>query len=396
MADGLETAGTVDVAIVSYFNPADFPGGAERIAWAAAELLDARRRVAFVSASPVVSSAPFTQYRLGGWTRRLYHQEGERRNLAVLALFHLLSLFNPFVLVEALVLFRRLRPAVVHTHNLIALSPAVWLAARLSGARVVHTHQDLWLLCERATMTDASGRLCHESQPTCRICRALRAPKKAQISLVDVEVFPSTWLRDKLGRAGPLVRNFATSVPARSEAAGGRAEPPTVVYLGGLTPHKLGALLDGFECAAAAGRPMRLAVAGSGPLAAKVAATAQSTPNVDYLGLIDAPARDRLLATASALVIPSTCPETSPLVFFEALAAGLPVIASDIGGITELARFENVVLVPPGDVGALAEALESVLGDPELSERLRAGAAKNLTEAAPSRFLEQIDPLLRG
>ena len=112
------------MAIVSYFNPADLPGGAERIAWAEAELLGEDREVAFVSASPPVDSAPFPQYRLGGWTRALYRPSGAKRSSVLLAIFHLLSVFNPIVLFEALALFRRLRPEVIHTHNLVALSPA--------------------------------------------------------------------------------------------------------------------------------------------------------------------------------------------------------------------------------------------------------------------------------
>ena len=192
----------VDLAIVSYFNPADFLGGAERIAWAEAELLSATRRVAFVSASPPAAGTTVAQLRVGGWTRSLYQPPGPRRNPVKLVIFHLLSQFNPFVLVEAVGLFRRLQPKVVHTHNLIALSPAIWLAARLSGSRVIHTHQDLWLNCERATMTDAEGRPCGESQLTCLACRSLRPVKKLQIKLVATEIFPSRWLRDRMGRRG--------------------------------------------------------------------------------------------------------------------------------------------------------------------------------------------------
>ena len=147
---------------MSYFNPHDLPGGAERVAWAEAEILSEDREVAFVSASRPAGSPPFAQHRLGGWTRPLYRPEGSPRSTVVLAVFHLLSVFNPVVLFEALAFFRRWRPAFVHTHNLIALSPAVWLAARLSGARVVHTHHDLWLLCERATMTLEDGTPCGE------------------------------------------------------------------------------------------------------------------------------------------------------------------------------------------------------------------------------------------
>jgi len=229
------SASRVDLAIVSYFNPADVLGGAEQIAWAEAELLSSSRRVVFLSASSLVTGTVVDQLRLGGWTRRLYRPPGPGRNPAALAVLHLLSLFNPFVLFESLRLFRRLRPTVVHTHNLVALSPAVWLAARLSGAKVIHTHHDLWLRCERATMTDAEGRPCNESQPTCRICRALRPAKTFQIKLVSAEIFPSKWLRDRLGRRGTIVPSFSVSALA-DEAPTAQPGPATAAYVGALTP----------------------------------------------------------------------------------------------------------------------------------------------------------------
>jgi glycosyltransferase involved in cell wall biosynthesis len=384
----------VDLAVVSYFNPTDFVGGAERIAWAEAELMSRTQNVVFISASPPVAEASFRQLRVGGWTRCLFQPKGERRNPVTLVIFHLLSLVNPFVFFESLVLFRRTRPRVVHTHNLIALSPAIWLSARLSGARVLHTHHDLWLICDRATMTDAEGRPCNESRLTCRICRALRPAKKIQFKAVSAEIFPSAWLRDRLGREGTLVPSFSTSSSAGAEYLD-PPSPATVVFVGALTTHKLGPLLSGFELASASGAlPVDLVIAGAGPLAPSIAAVAESNPHVSYLGTIDEETRDRLLGQASVLVIPSTWPETSPLIFFEALAAGLPVIGSDIGGITELERFGNLVLVPPRDAEALAAALVGVLTDQGRLNRLRAEARRHRNAASPERFVTDVSRVI--
>jgi glycosyltransferase involved in cell wall biosynthesis len=385
----------LDLAVVSYFNPADVVGGAERVAWAEAELLSREQSVVFLSASLPVADAPFSQFRVGGWTRSLFQPKGQRRNPVKLAVFHLLSLFNPLVVLESLVLFRRIRPAVVHTHSLVALSPAIWLSARLSGARVLHTHHDLWLLCEYATMTDDEGRSCNESRPVCRICRALRPVKTFQMRLVSEEVFPSSWLRDRLERRGVLVPGFSTATVIGDD---GDLEPPspaTVVYVGELTAHKVGALVEGFETAAASDRiPVRLVIAGAGPLAASIAAFAESDPRVTYRGLIDSDERDRLLREASLLVIPSTSHETSSLVFFEALAAGVPVIASDVGALPEYERFGSLVLVPPGDAKALAGALIDILTDHERFSRLRLAARRHRHLASPERFASAMEGVI--
>jgi glycosyltransferase involved in cell wall biosynthesis len=383
----------VDVAVACYFNPDDFLGGAERIAWAEADLLSDARRVVFISTSPPVPGTRFRQLRVGGWTRRLYQRPGPRRNPLKLVVLHVLNLFNPFVLAESIRVFRRLRPRVVHTHNLVALSPAVWLAARMSGAEVIHTHQDLWLLCERATMTDAEGRPCNESLFTCHACRALRPAKRLLLGHVSCELFPSRWLRDRLARRGPVVRNFSTSsLPPKTEAT--TPAPTTVVYIGGLTPHKIGPLLEAFSVACESGPPMELVIAGAGPLEGQVMSATRSSSNVRYVGQVDSDGRNRLLGDAAAVVIPSTCAETSPLVFFEAVAAGVPVIASDIGGITELESWGNVVLVPPGDPNALARAISELLADENRLSALRANASRHRAEAAPERFVRQLDAVL--
>jgi 2-deoxystreptamine N-acetyl-D-glucosaminyltransferase/2-deoxystreptamine glucosyltransferase len=81
-----------------------------------------------------------------------------------------------------------------------------------------------------------------------------------------------------------------------------------------------------------------------------------------------------VLASLDVLVLPSVYEEMGS-VLTEAMAAGLPVVASDVGGIPEVVRHgETGLLVPPGDVDALAAALDRVVAEPGLRDRLAAGA----------------------
>ena len=84
-------------------------------------------------------------------------------------------------------------------------------------------------------------------------------------------------------------------------------------------------------------------------------------------------------ARLDILAIPSTFGEGLPLVVLEAMQNGVPVLGSQIGGIPELVRDGvNGMLVPPGDVGALAAALRQFHDDPALRRRLRAGASATI------------------
>jgi len=79
------------------------------------------------------------------------------------------------------------------------------------------------------------------------------------------------------------------------------------------------------------------------------------------------------------LVVLASRAETYGMVVTEALARGIPVLATAVGGVPETTRGTGI-LVPPGDVPALAEAVDRWLGDPDLRDRLRAAARERRTE----------------
>ena len=95
---------------------------------------------------------------------------------------------------------------------------------------------------------------------------------------------------------------------------------------------------------------------------------------VRFTGPRTGAALDARYAAADLLVLPSRA-ETYGMVVTEALARGVPVVASDVGGVPEALGDEAAgLLVPPGDPVALAAALRAWLDDAGLRERLRRAA----------------------
>lgn len=121
--------------------------------------------------------------------------------------------------------------------------------------------------------------------------------------------------------------------------------------------------------------PARLAIAGDGPERAALLALAPA--GAALLGEVDTRRRDELLREASVVVVPSRITahgrtEGTPTIALEALAAGVPVVASAVGGLRELAAAR---LVPPGDPSALACEIDRILAEPPPPLALRQSVA---------------------
>jgi glycosyltransferase involved in cell wall biosynthesis len=118
---------------------------------------------------------------------------------------------------------------------------------------------------------------------------------------------------------------------------------------------------------------VRLTAAGNGELAALRELAARLRVNVDVRSWITAEERDHLLQAADIYVLPSYF-EGVPMSILEAMAAGLPVIATRVGGVPEIVEHEQTgLLIDAGDVTALARQIERLTRDEAL--RLRFGQA---------------------
>jgi glycosyltransferase involved in cell wall biosynthesis len=100
----------------------------------------------------------------------------------------------------------------------------------------------------------------------------------------------------------------------------------------------------------------------------------------------------RALRQCTVAVLPSLVPEASSLVVVQAMRAGRAVIAANIGGLPELITDgEDGILVAPGDVSALRDALARVLGNPEFRTQIGAAARQRAAEFAAERLVPQIE-----
>jgi len=189
--------------------------------------------------------------------------------------------------------------------------------------------------------------------------------------------------RRKIGNPRGLVRVVHNGV-SRAEFAPveTRPEATDLVFLGELRPVKgIDVLIDALALLQREGRSVTLTIVGDGP--DREALQAQ----VARLGLTNAinfrpamPAR-QAQALGRIMTVPSRA-ESLPYVVLEAAAGGVPMIATNVGGIPEIYGPLTEHLVPPQDVGALAKAIAKALDEPEFIRAL----ARDVRERVAASF----------
>lgn len=112
---------------------------------------------------------------------------------------------------------------------------------------------------------------------------------------------------------------------------------------------------------------------------------------VEFTGFTPKP--EEVLASVDAVAVPSTRPDPLPNSAIEALAAGVPVVAANHGGLPEIVRDGITgLLVLPGDTGALARALRTLADDPALRARMSEAATSDARERfGLERMLDEVE-----
>lgn len=123
------------------------------------------------------------------------------------------------------------------------------------------------------------------------------------------------------------------------------------------------------------GVAFKLIVVGDGPERSRLKAAVESTESKDVIFTGQVNDVHPFYAIADVFVLPSHS-EGSPNVLLEAMAANLPIVATEVGGVPEMVtNNESALLVPPNDPRALARAISSLLTDRDLAQRLTTRAA---------------------
>jgi len=297
-------------------------------------------------------------------------------------------------------LVRRLGVNVVHAHNLHPLlGPRALQAARTAGARTVLQLHNFRLACAIG-VAYRDGAVCHrcsgrDTWPGLRLrCRgglaesavyaaALARQQPRILAAADRFITLSEATRTQLGALGlPLERADVVPNPLSERAFQGASEAHRGRYalcVGRLVPEK------GFDTAVQAARTagVPLKIVGRGPDEVRLRALS-SGADVELLGELELAELEQVRRGAAVQLAPSRCEEQSPYSVLEAMAAGVPVLVSQLGGLPELAGAEASLSAQ--DPEAWARSLAALWSDPD-DRRRRGDLARERAwaRAAPER-----------
>lgn len=308
------------------------------------------------------------------------------------------TLFNILTTADFDRLLRELRPEIVHTHSMVELPPWVWQVAAKHGCAVVHTLHDYDLLCIRSSLFK-DGAHCKPRHTACRLFSRVKLTQHGYIdqvvgvsqAILDRHLaegcFPQLGIADKHVIWNPVEASAAPAQMVRKQFTNA---PFTFGFIGRLVPEKgLHTLLAACRQLPPTGWRLRIA----GKLDESHASELRSLIDglaVELVGYVDPMA---FMAELDTLIVPSLWLEPFGLTIVEAYAAGVPVIGSDTGGVTEIVgAVDEDALVPPGDSAALARKMAQVMhdGPSELPQAARDHVLKKTRPASVARAYEAV------
>ncbi len=315
------------------------------------------------------------------------------------------------------------RPDVVHLNALQSLGGTLVPIAAASGARVVVTMHDFWWCCPRQFLVDRAMRPCPlvvaAGNCPCQVDREWLEARNRRLARMldaaDLILTPSATAARVLAANGVDPHRLAADENGLVDTGHGRADdttPPAVegglrsdaspvrfVYIGGSHPLKGSQVLFEALRSMASIPGWRLTTYGWDSPADDVAHDGEGAAlwkglPVDVRPPFEAAELDAVYAAADVVVVPSLARESYSLVTREALTRGTPVVCTDTPGPEEVVDHgRNGLVVPAGDPRALAAALRSLVRDPRLLDRLRAGCRPLLRVRS---LEEQVDGLERA
>lgn len=342
------------ICVINSLYAPDTRGGAERIVEQSVELLRAAGHEVFVVATKAqVHYEEDGVYRLSSSNLGSFYNY-TNKPLWLRLLWLGIDLINPFPALAVKKILKKEQPDVVHTHNMRGLSYRLPRIIKKLGIKHIHTLHDIQyaypmgLLIkgeEKSFINTFFLRTWYE-----KFCKAL-------LGNPDVVISPSQWLMDFYVQKGFFAKSqkeilnnpMSLSSDSVKKTSG---ETMNILFIGQMETHKgVFTLLEAFKQLNQKSSVLNLKLIGPGSQLKNVREVSKDDSRIQVLGGLPNNEVMKHLEESDIFVMPTLTYENQPTVILEAFSRGVPVIASNLGGIPEL--------ITEGSTGWLFEAGDS-------------------------------------
>lgn len=311
-------------------------------------------------------------------------------------IWHPLDVFNFSSYFKVKNILAKEKPAVVMTHNLKGLGYLIPQAIKKSGIKHFHTVHDVQL-------SRPSGLILYgQEKPFLILDKVYEKTVKRLFGNPEVVISPSRWLMGyyqargffyeskKMIMPNPIVFKKVDKIEPTAKADG----KLTLLFVGQLEGFKgIVFLINALKKV----KPQnwQLLIIGTGATETKVKQLIEGDDRFKFIGRVEQKALVDYYRQADFTIVPSLCYENSPKVIDESLVANVPVLAADIGGVSEIVKDDyNGFTFAPGNEKNLIEVLEHFLNHPESIELLKKNCFISVRNFSVANYIKQLLNLL--
>jgi len=321
----------------------------------------------------------------------------QKHSTFIKPIWHLIDLWNPHSYIIIKNILKKELPDIVHIHNFKGVSLSAFSAVKDLDLSLIFTAHDYSLICIRANLLNGAGEKCDNPSRFCRLYN--KAQKYLVNSKPDIVTAPSQFIIDKL-RTFDLFKSVETiKIPLGIESNRVKTEKKydviDILYAGALGRHKgVHILINAFKKLEQGN--IRLHILGKGAHEDELKKIAGYDKRIRFHGFAHGKKLMDFYKKANITVVPSIGYENSPMVIYESLMNGIPVIGSNIGGIPELIEDGiNGFLFESGNVNELTEILRKLIENPSKLNKLEKGTFESVKKYDLKKHVDKLEEIYK-
>ena len=324
-----------------------------------------------------------------------YGYHAQKKPIWIKPIWHLIDIWNPHTYFVVKKILEKEKPNIIHTHNLEILSTSALSAINSLKIPHMHTVHDYLLLNRYADLL-RGGEVIKEFNIIDKIY--MKIMKRLSNSM-DIVLAPSQFVLKMHIENGYFTNSECIKLSLGIELGDKKAEKNydilDILYVGGLSRHK-GVHILITSLKNLKGENIKLHIIGKGKDEDEFKKMAGSDPRIVFHGFKTGDELMGFYKKANVVVVPSLCYDNSPMVIYESLMNGTPVIGSRIGGIPELIEEGyNGFLFEAGSVDELKEILENLVKNPSELKRLEEGAFESVKKYEMDEHIKKLEGIYK-